>query len=150
MGAGEGWPLIHFDGAMVMDGKLYAPHSNYPAWPMTSSLEIFDADTLQHVGTHSFGINWGSLTWVDFHDGYWWMVFANYDQPYGPDKSKSQATSSTPSYNQFTTNFQMVEAWTLPRSIIDKFDVMSNSGGSVGPRRVPLPDRARISPNSTR
>ena len=34
----KGGPLIHLDGAMVMDGKIYAPHSNYPAWPMTSSL----------------------------------------------------------------------------------------------------------------
>ena len=128
----KGGPLIHFDGAMVMDGKLYAPHSNYPAWPMTSSLEIFDADTLQHVGTHSFGINWGSLTWVDFHDGYWWMVFANYDQPYGPDKTKYGNKLNT-QLMKFTTTFQMVEAWTLPRSILDKFDVMSNSGGSWGP-----------------
>jgi hypothetical protein len=30
---------------LLMDGKLYAAHSNYPEWPMTSSLEIFDAET---------------------------------------------------------------------------------------------------------
>src|SRR6185503_5584618 len=61
-------PIVHLDGAMVMDGRLYAAHSNYPGWPMTSSVEIFDADTLEHVGTHSFGVRWGSLTWVDWHD----------------------------------------------------------------------------------
>ena len=55
-----------------MDGKLYAAHSNYPEWPMTSSLEILDAETMEHVGSHSFGIQWGSLTWVDWHDGHWW------------------------------------------------------------------------------
>ena len=27
----------------------------------------------------------------------------------------------------------MLEAWSLPRSILDKFGVMSNSGGSWGP-----------------
>jgi hypothetical protein len=48
---------------------------------MTSSLEIWDAATLKHIGNHSFGINWGSLTWADFCDGYWWMTFANYDLP---------------------------------------------------------------------
>ncbi|MEQ1730361.1 MAG: hypothetical protein ABL982_18495, partial [Vicinamibacterales bacterium] len=80
-------PLIHLDGAVVRDGRIYAAHSNYPQWPMTSSLEIWDATTLEHIGSHSFGINWGSLTWVDFHDGFWWMVFANYDQPYGPNKT---------------------------------------------------------------
>ena len=67
-------PLIHLDGGMVHEGRLYAAHSNYPAWPMTSSLEIFDTATLAHVGSHSFGINWGSLTWADFHAGFWWMV----------------------------------------------------------------------------
>ncbi|MFN7981796.1 MAG: hypothetical protein U0Q11_08050 [Vicinamibacterales bacterium] len=83
----SGGRLIHLDGGTVLDGKIYCAHSNYPAWPMTSSLEIFDAATLEHVGTHSFGINWGSLTWVDRRDGFWWMVFANYDQPYGPNKT---------------------------------------------------------------
>jgi hypothetical protein len=128
----KGGPLIHLDGAMVMDGKIYAPHSNYPAWPMTSSLEIFDAGTLDHIGSHSFGINWGSLTWADYRDGFWWMVFANYDQPYGPDGSKYGDKLNT-QLIKFTPTFQMVEAWTLPRSLLDKFDVMSNSGGSWGP-----------------
>ena len=35
-------PILHLDSAMLMDGKLYAAHSNYPQWPMTSSIEIFD------------------------------------------------------------------------------------------------------------
>ncbi|MEQ1912093.1 MAG: hypothetical protein ABMA15_24950, partial [Vicinamibacterales bacterium] len=52
----KGGPLSHLDGATVIDGKIYCAHSNYPEWPMTSSLEIFDAATLEHVGTHSFGI----------------------------------------------------------------------------------------------
>ena len=30
-------PIQHFDSAMVMEGKLYLAHSNYPEWPMTSS-----------------------------------------------------------------------------------------------------------------
>jgi hypothetical protein len=76
-----------------MDGKLYAAHSNYPDWPMTSSMEIFDAETLQPVGSHSFGILYGSLTWVDWKDGHWWMTFANYDKPFGPgqDEVRQQA-----------------------------------------------------------
>jgi hypothetical protein len=56
-------PILHLDSALLLDGKLYAAHSNYPQWPMTSSLEIFDAETMAHAGTHSFGIQWGSLTW---------------------------------------------------------------------------------------
>jgi hypothetical protein len=127
-----GGPLIHLDGGAVHDGKLYAAHSNYPAWPMASSLEIFDAATLEHTGSHSFGINWGSLTWADFHDGFWWMVFANYDQPYGPNKTPYGNKLNTQMI-KFTPDFRMVEAWTLPKVLLDKFALMSNSGGSWGP-----------------
>ena len=80
-------PILHLDSALVMDGRIYAAHSNYPEWPMTSSVEIFDADTIEHVGSHSFGIRWGSLTWMDWHDGHWWMTFANYDQRIGPGQT---------------------------------------------------------------
>ena len=128
----KGGPLIHLDGATVIDGKIYCAHSNYPEWPMTSSLEIFDAATLEHVGTHSFGINWGALNWVDLHDGFWWMVFANYDQPLGPNKTPYGYKANTQMI-KFTLDFRMVEAWTLPKSILDKFEQMSNSGGSWGP-----------------
>jgi hypothetical protein len=80
-------PIIHLDSAMLMDGKIYCAHSNYSEWPMTSSVEIWDAETMEHTGNHSFGIRWGSLTWVDFYNGHWWMTFANYDKPYGPGKT---------------------------------------------------------------
>jgi hypothetical protein len=100
-------PLIHLDGAVLRDGKIYAAHSNYPAWPMTSSVEIWDAATLKHIGTHSFGINWGSLTWIDFHDGFWWMAFANYDQPYGPGATPYGYKAAT-QLVKFTQNFRMV------------------------------------------
>jgi hypothetical protein len=39
-------PITHLDSAMLMDGKIYAAHSNWPEWPMTSSLEIYDAATM--------------------------------------------------------------------------------------------------------
>jgi hypothetical protein len=35
----EGGPIVHLDSATVVDGMLYAAHSNYPEWPMTSSVE---------------------------------------------------------------------------------------------------------------
>lgn len=61
----QGGPLIHLDNAMVMDGKLYAAYSNYPQWPMTSSLEIGDAQALEHAGSQRLDIQWGSFTWVN-------------------------------------------------------------------------------------
>jgi hypothetical protein len=127
-------PIKHLDGAMLMNGKLYAAHSNYPDWPMTSSVEIFDADTLEHVGTHSFGVRWGSLTWTDWCDGHWWMTFANYDQNIGPGQTPYGGKANTVVL-QMTEDFEAVRSWTLPHEVLDRFDDMSNSGGSWGPDR---------------
>jgi hypothetical protein len=128
-GADEGDPLIHMDSLMELDGQLFASHSNYPIWPMTSSVEIWNADDMTHVGTHSFGINRGSLTWLDRYDGQWWGAFANYDkeqdgQPYG----KTDRTQVV----RFDEDFVVTEAWTLPTEILDRMRPMSNSGGSWG------------------
>ena len=125
-------PIVHLDSAMLMDGKLYAAHSNYPDWPMTSSLEIFDAETMEHIGTHSFGIQWGSLTWVDWHDGRWWMTFANYDRLFGPGKTPYGHKANTVMV-KFTKDLRPLQSWTLPKAILDRFEDMSNSGGSWGP-----------------
>jgi hypothetical protein len=69
-----GGPLIHMDSGAVHNGRLYAAHSNYDESPMESSVEVFDARTMRHVGTHSFGVDRGSLTWLDRHDGSWWAA----------------------------------------------------------------------------
>lgn len=125
-------PIIHLDSALLMDGKIYCAHSNWNEWPMTSSVEIWDAETMQHIGNHSFGINWGSLTWVDFYNGHWWMTFANYDMPYGPNKTPYGHKAATQMV-KFTADFRYLESWVLPKVILDKFESMSNSGGSWGP-----------------
>ncbi len=125
-------PVLHLDSAMLMEGKLYAAHSNYPQWPMTSSLEIFDAESMEHIGTHSFGIQWGSLTWADWHDGHWWMTFANYNRALGPGKPPYGGNANTLMV-KFTKDFLPVQSWTLPKAILERFEDMSNSGGSWGP-----------------
>ncbi|MES2562823.1 MAG: cycloisomerase [Pseudomonadota bacterium] len=125
-------PILHLDSAVLMGGKLYAAHSNYPQWPMTSSLEIFDAETMEHIGTHSFGIQWGSLTWADWHDGHWWMTFANYDRLLGPGKTPYGHKANTVMV-KLTRDLRPVQSWTLPKVILDRFEDMSNSGGSWGP-----------------
>lgn len=125
-------PILHLDSAMLMDGKLYAAHSNYPQWPMTSSIEIFDAETMEHIGTHSFGIQWGSLTWADWHGDHWWMTFANYDRLLGPGKTPYGHKANTVMV-KFTKDFRPVQSWTQPKAILDRFEDMSNSGGSWGP-----------------
>ena len=125
-------PILHLDSALLMEGKLYAAHSNYPEWPMTSSLEIFDAETLQPIASHSFGIQFGSLTWADWKDGHWWMTFANYDRLLGPNKTPYGHKANTVMV-KFSPDFRVVESWTLPKALLDRFEDMSNSGGSWGP-----------------
>jgi hypothetical protein len=127
----EEYPAIHFDGGVVVDGKLYIPHSNYPQSPMTSSVEIFDAGTLRPVATHSFGIMRGSLTWVDRHDGAWWDVFANYNRVFGENREPYGHTYWTV-FVKMDDNWQVQESWVFPRKILDRSAPMSISGGSWG------------------
>lgn len=130
-GSDVGGPLIHLDGAVIHDGLLYAAHSNYPHWPMTSSIEIWNPDTMEHVGSHSLGVQYGSLTWIDYHAGQWWGAFANYDkiqdgmdQPYGETRNTVIV--------RFDDQFRVVRSWTLPAEILKRMTPMSNSGGSWG------------------
>lgn len=128
----EDGPIIHMDSVTVVGDKLYAATSDYDSSPETSSVEVFDTRTMRHIGTYSFGINRGSLTWLDRYNGAWWGGFANYDEvpdgqtePYG----KTQNTQVV----KLDDHFQVVEAWTIPAAILDRFKPMSNSGGSWGP-----------------
>lgn len=128
-GVTEGESLTHLDSAVVWDGKLFAAHSNYPYWPMTSSVEIWDTQTLEHIGSHSFGIALGSFTWLDRYQGYWWGAFGNYDKvqrgqekPYGETRN-TQVVKMDDAFN-------VLEAWTLPPAILQRMRPMSNSGGS--------------------
>lgn len=124
---------IHFDSATVVDGKIYVAHSNYPVWPMTSSLEVFDAATLDHLESHSFGIQIGSFTWVDrAADGSWWGGFANYNRVF--DKSPvAYGNKYNTQVVRFTPDWQVATAYVIPDEVVEKFDDMSNSGGSWGP-----------------
>lgn len=123
--------LIHLDSGVVLDGKLYAAHSNYPGFPMTSSIEVWDAATLRHLDSQHFGVMLGSLTWLDRHDGSWWATFANYDvvqrgmtEPYGETKNTVVV--------QLDDDFQVLRRWSLPAEILRRMSPMSNSGGSWG------------------
>lgn len=130
-GAQQG--AIHLDSAAVVDGKLYAAHSNYPAWPMASSIEIFDAASLKHIESHSLGIQRGSLTWLDRDaKGRWWGAFANYNRVF--DKSPiAYGNKYNTQLVRFDADWRVAEAWVFPDALVEKFDDMSNSGGSWGP-----------------
>lgn len=121
--------IIHFDSGVIVDDLLYCAHSNYPGIPMTSSIEIFDKNRLVHIGSHSFGIKYGSCTWADYYDNYWWVCFANYDKFENLIHKNNYWTVLV----KFDTNWKEVESWTFPKQVLDEFKPMSCSGGSWGP-----------------
>ncbi len=121
--------IIHLDSGVVAGDRLYCAHSNYPGLPMTSSVEVWDAEKLEHVESHSFGIRWGSCTWVDRHAGFWWATFAHYDRfrdSLGTDNSWTTLV-------KLDDQWRELEAWVLPAEILERMKPMSNSGGSWGP-----------------
>ncbi len=120
--------IIHLDSGVVVDGLLYCAHSNYPQIPMTGSVEIWDTDTLKHIGSHSFGIAPGSCTWVDRYDGYWWAVFAHYEGKGGyPNKGNDWTTLV-----KYDDRWQPLESWVFHPDVLRRFAPYSCSGGSWG------------------
>lgn len=124
-------PLVHMNHGVVRDGVLYAAHSNYPGRPTTSSIEMFDCETLEHIGSHSFGIMEGSLTWIDYHEGRWWGVFAVYSDP----EMSFDADTDTrwTMLVEFDEQWQRRRSWIFPPELIKQWEPASNSGGGFGP-----------------
>ncbi len=123
-------PIRHLNSGIVKDGRLYCAHSNYPQIPMTSSVEIWNADSLEHVGSHSFGTDYGSLTWVDWHNESWWAVFAHYSRENRAAPGKDNRWTTLV---QFDKDWQRQQAWVFPPEVLKRFGTYSNSGGSWGP-----------------
>jgi hypothetical protein len=125
----EGEPLTHLNAGIVLDGKLYCAHSNYPGVPMTSSVEIFDTETLEHIGSHSFGVMAGSLTWLDRRDGFWFACFAHYgNRAAEPGRDPSWTTLV-----KFDSDWRRLESWVFPPELVERFGDYSSSGGAFGP-----------------
>jgi hypothetical protein len=125
----ENGSIIHLDSGVIIEGKLYCAHSNYPTVPMTSSIEIWDAKTMTHIGSHSFGIQWGSCTWVDRFDGFWWTAFAHYEKW----KTVTGKGTEWTTVVKFNDQWQPLQAWVFPEEVVKRLRPMSNSGGSWGP-----------------
>ena len=118
--------IVHLDGGVVIKDKLFCAHSNYPGIPMTSSIEIFTTKDLKHIGSHSFGIKYGSCTWADFYYNSWWICFAHYDQ-FKKDINKGTEWTVVV---RFDRDWNEKESWTFPQNVISEIKPMSVSGGS--------------------
>lgn len=121
----RGGPIIHLDSGLIHDGKLYCAHSNFPATPMISSIEVWDPKTLKHIESHALGLEPGSATWIDWHDNSWWIAYANYNGE-GGVAGRGNEYSYLARYDK---EFRKLAAWTYPKAMVAVWDGLSNSGG---------------------
>ncbi len=129
--AQEDSAIVHLNAGVVLDGKLYCAHSNYPQYPETSSVEVWDTSNLKHVDSHSFGIDTGSLTWLDWHDNAWWACFAHYTEKVNDDPYARDARWT--SLVRFDSEWRRTAGWVFPPAVIERFQPDSSSGGGWGP-----------------
>ncbi len=120
---GKGGPLKHLNAGVVLDGKLYCAHSNFPEMPEKSSVEIWDAATMQHLGQHVFEKPPGSLTWAVRRGTEWFACFAHYKKTSDPARSVVV---------KFDAQWQTLASWKFPAALIQRFAGNSSSGGAFG------------------
>jgi hypothetical protein len=127
----EGEPLIHLNAGVVFEGRLYCAHSNFPGVPHVSSVEIWDTNTLRHVGSRSLGRTDGSLTWIDRRNGRWIAAFVHYGGRGGEPGRGPEWTRIV----EFDDEWRETGGWTLPAELVVRLgtDGYSTSGGALGP-----------------
>jgi hypothetical protein len=131
--------IIHLNSGWLDGDRLVLSHSNFSQLPMASSLEIYDARTLQPLESHALGLRLGSLTWAVRRDGFWWACFANYNDG-----------GTTPGFDQrwthvakFNDDWQELQAWLFPPQVIATWGDSACSGGDWGEGRPAVCHRPR-------
>ncbi|WP_044206089.1 hypothetical protein [Flammeovirga sp. OC4] len=118
--------LKHLNSAYIQNDTLFCAHSNYPEIPMHSSIEMWDINTLEHIGNHSFGIDIGSCTWIVQQKEHWYVMFVHYANEGKMQKNRDVSWSQL---IQYDLNWNRQEAWVLPKALIEKVSPYSISGG---------------------
>jgi hypothetical protein len=121
---GKGGRIQHLNAGMVLNGKLYCAHSNFPKLPEESSVEIWDTATMQPTGSHRFEAPPGSLTWALPRSNEWFTCFAHYKST--SDPAKSQVV-------RYDAEWKRLASWSFPPELVQRFDKNSSSGGGFGP-----------------
>jgi hypothetical protein len=116
--------ITHLDSGVVVDGRLYSAHSNYPDTPMVSSVEVFDVERMSHV-QHIPLPAVGSATWIDPKDGSWWVTFGHY-AGIGAEPGKGPADTTIV---EFDDQWRERRRWSFPAEVVRRWSGMSSSGG---------------------
>lgn len=126
----RGGLIRHLNSCFVDGEELLCANSNHPEVPMASSIERFDALTLEHQGSRSLGImDEGSLVWFDRYQGGWIVGFAHYNDETGlPYKTNAYA-----GVYDFDASWRKTGGWMLPSGLVDLMAPQAASGGALGP-----------------
>jgi hypothetical protein len=108
----------HLNSALLLEGKLYAAHSNFPQKPEQSDIRVLDPATMKLEIFHRFMNPPGSLTWAIKREGSWWCHFAGY----GTEKKKSCLV-------RFDAGWKETGRWSYPEELMKDWGLMSLSGG---------------------
>ena len=120
----------HMNSCLVEGARIWCANSNYPQTPMGSSVEVFDANTVKHIDSHSLGMrDEGSLTFLDRYRGGWMAGFAHYDGNGGvPFKNHLFSSVVT-----FDAEWRSTGGWLFPPTVLERMSPYSASGGAIGP-----------------
>lgn len=109
---------FHLNSAVLMDGKLYAAHSNFPFKPDQGDIRVMDTRTMKLEIFHRFVKPPGSLTWALKRGGNWWCHFAHY----GKENGKSCLV-------RYDKEWLETGRWDYPAELVKDWGTMSLSGG---------------------
>ena len=125
----ESGAIQHLNSCYAAEGLLWCANSNYPDAPMGSSVEVFDADTLEHRASHSLGMmEEGSLTWFSPTTTGFIAAFAHYDRN-GVDYKDHRYSSLV----AFDSEWRRTGGWLFPVSATERMAPYAASGGAIGP-----------------
>lgn len=121
--------FTHMNSATVVSDKLYVAHSRYGEDPNDNTIEVFNISgtRLTHVKSIPLPRIYGSCTWADFYDDYWWICYAVYGSPENRDTRLVKYEFVNGDFIDTGKN------WYFPSEAIDKWGTFSCSGGSWGP-----------------
>lgn len=122
-----GPPLTHLNGGVVVGGRLYAAHSNWPERPPVNTIEIWRARDLAHVGSVPLAVDDAWLNWIDRHAGRWWALLARYGAADAPDGGNRGTRLAA-----LDARFAVEAVWSLPEALLERLAPMSVSGGTWG------------------
>jgi hypothetical protein len=128
-GPGDG-PIKHLNSCLADAGLIWCANSNYPDIPMGSSIEVFDAASLEHRRSHSLGLmDEGSITWFDRYRGGFLAGFAHYDGGGGVGFKNHRYSSVV----TFDAEWRRTGGWLFPQAVVERMAPDAASGGAIGP-----------------